>query len=123
MKPLVETLFRNSLKSICPRTLIESSLKNYPKTGQVHVIGFGKAAAGMVSGVVNTFGDHAVNSGIVSVPIGTYESMSENNRLDLWPTHERIKIFEVAKNNLPDEFSVRASQEILDFCTKLGQGN
>jgi len=84
---------------------LESLRKKSFSNEKVHVIGFGKAAAGMAAGIIEFFGENIIE-GIISVPVGTRQSMEQNNRIDLWPVHQRVKVFEVAKDNLPDQAAV-----------------
>lgn len=123
MPPIIESFFRSALKVICPKTLVEVTLADRPIGGMVHIVGFGKGAAGMVSGVINSVGDDKIVAGIVSVPIGTFDTMKKNDRLDLWPSHPAVLTFEVAKDNLPDDASAVASGRILDYCRTLTAGN
>ena len=123
MAPRIEALFRSALRVINPRTLMEANLKNDPiLSKKVHLIGFGKGAAGMASGVISSVGDRKIENGIISVPIGTFETMKKSERLDLWPNHKNVEIFEVAKNNLPDEKAAMASAKILEYCQALKEG-
>ena len=119
MAPQIEAFFRRALKVICPKTLVEGNLTKRVQSNNVHVVGFGKGAAGMVRGVLNSTN---IVSGMVSVPIGTYDTMKRNERLDLWPEHKNVEVFEVAKNNLPDKAAAQASLAILDYCSALNKG-
>jgi glycerate-2-kinase len=117
---LLEDIFLEALPSIDPKRLVLESLREKSFSNEkVHVIGFGKAAAGMAAGIIEFFGENIIE-GIISVPVGTRQSMGtlnhlkiyhkiileQNNRTDLWPVHERVKVFEVAKDNLPDQAAV-----------------
>jgi len=119
MAKRVESFFRSALKVINPKILVEKSLEARPINGKVNLVGFGKGAAGMVSGVIESVGKENIHGGMVSVPVGTRDVMKRNDRLELWPDHSNIKIFEVARNNLPDSAAAEASRNILNFCTNL----
>ena len=130
---ILEDIFRESLPSINPKTLVLDHLrkKSFPKE-KVYLIGFGKAAAGMASGVIEYFGDDIVQ-GIVSVPFGTRKSMGnllfyrsmcklvlEDNAgafsdgSSMWPIHKNVQVFEVAENNLPDAAAVGIGSKTIE---------
>ena len=60
---------------------MQQSLEKSPIEGKIHLVGFGKGAAGMVSGVIESVGKENIHSGMVSVPVGTKDVMKRNNRL------------------------------------------
>ncbi|CBY40816.1 unnamed protein product [Oikopleura dioica] len=116
---LLEDIFLEALPSIDPKRLVLENLRTKSFSNEkVHIIGFGKAAAGMAAGIIEFFGENLIE-GIISVPVGTRKSMEQNNRTDLWPVHKCVKVFEVAKDNLPDQAAVDASNLILDFVKTL----
>ncbi|CBY22155.1 unnamed protein product [Oikopleura dioica] len=116
---LLEDIFLEALPSIDPKRLVLENLRTKSFSNEkVHIIGFGKAAAGMAAGIIEFFGENIIE-GIISVPVGTRKSMEQNNRTGLWPVHKRVKVFEVAKDNLPDQAAVDASNLILDFVKTL----
>ena len=131
---ILEDIFRESLPSINPKTLVLDHLarKSFAKE-KVFLIGFGKAAAGMASGVIEYFGDY-VAQGIVSVPFGTRKSMGKlllyrfvcqwileenagafSDRSSMWPVHENVKVLEVAENNLPDAAAVGIGSKTIEY--------
>ena len=72
---LLEEIFLEALPSIDPKRLVLEHLREkYILNQEVHVIGFGKAAAGMAAGIVEFF-DENIFEGIISVPVGTRQSM------------------------------------------------
>ena len=81
MAKRVESFFRSALKVINPKNLVEKSLEAKPINGKVHLVGFGKGAAGMVSGVIESVGKENIYGGMVSVPVGTRDVMKRNDRL------------------------------------------
>lgn len=74
-KGFLEDIFLQALPSINPKRLVLENLreKSFPNE-KIHLIGFGKAAAGMAAGIVEYFGENVVE-GIIAVPVGTKKSM------------------------------------------------
>lgn len=82
---------------------------------KIHLIGFGKAVLSLAHEVEKVLKERLV-SGVISVPIGSATTLqSVDSKTSV------IKVFEGAKDNLPDENSFAASKEILDRCSKLGE--
>ena len=47
--------------------------------------------------------------------------MATSGKMALYPEHEKLKVFEVAENNLPDKKAVLAATEIENLCKSLTQ--
>lgn len=72
---LLEDIFLEALPSIDPKRLVLENLRTKSFSNEkVHIIGFGKAAAGMATGIIEFFGENLIE-GIISVPVGTRKSM------------------------------------------------
>lgn len=123
-------IFQSAVDSVIPRTMVTRALKcngnsllvtgtTYHLDHNVHIVAFGKAAAGMVRATEDILGDHVVD-GIASVPIGVAQSLRDNGRSDLLPSEtSKTKLLEGATNNLPDEAAQRTASLIADFATAL----
>lgn len=81
-----------------------------------HLVGFGKAVYGLASELCKVLNER-LESGIISVPLNIQKTFSE---VQLPPT---IKIFEGAKNNLPDEAAQLAAGEIVEFTKKFNKND
>lgn len=75
-----------------------------------HLIGFGKAVLGMAVQIEKILDDR-LQSGILSVPIGTIDRFSNVEQMQL-RKNSVIKIFEGAENNLPDEQAIQTAIKI-----------
>ena len=58
---------------------------------------------------------------ILSVPFGTKTQMEKSGKMALYPEHEKLRVFEVAENNLPDKSAVLAARQIESLCRSLGR--
>lgn len=83
---------------------------------KLHLIGFGKAVRHLAYEVERILKDRLA-SGIISVPIGSATMLQDNKE------ETKIKVFEGAKDNFPDDNSFAASQEILERCRTLGEND
>ena len=84
----INELFVTSLDAICPVELVKRQLGDFdwPLDKRRHLIGFGKAAAGMASGLLSLTHFDTVT---LSVPFGTKEQMAKSNKSHLYPVHPR----------------------------------
>jgi len=114
----INELFVKSLDAICPVKLVQGQLANFdwPADKKLHLVGFGKAAAGMATGLLG-FAQFA--SVTLSVPFGTQEQMTNSGKAHLYPDHPSLRIFEVAENNLPDDGAVTAAAAISQVVEQL----
>ncbi|XP_076806824.1 glycerate kinase-like [Clavelina lepadiformis] len=123
------SLFRRALNAVNPNTLVAGKLKRCGNTlyldGQqhnlnhnVHLVGFGKAISGMGHQVQSLVGEHLVD-GAISIPHGILQDLAESNSNLLLPINDgKIKIYEGAKDNQPDETAHEAAKEILKICER-----
>lgn len=79
---------------------------------QCHLVGFGKGVYGMASGIGAVL-DERLQSGILSVPIGTVEKFASAK------LPAAIRVYEGARDNLPDEAAVSAAEKIVEFARGL----
>jgi len=95
----------------------------YPINKNVYIVGFGKAVLGMSSVVEDIVGDHLVE-GMISVPVGIQETLKNNGKMDmLLAPGSKIRVFEGAKNNLPDEDAYQNSLKIIELIKKVRDGD
>ncbi len=85
-----------------------------------YMVGFGKAVSGMAVALERVLGPDHLAEGIISVPVGSQETFRSSGREDLvLPKDSRIKVFEGAMDNLPDEASFAASRAIVELIKSL----
>lgn len=89
---------------------------NVDNDRRCHLVGFGKAVYGMAYELSKVLGERLM-SGIISVPLNIHGNFKEINL----PT--KIKVFQGAKNNLPDENAERAASEIVKFLKTLDEND
>lgn len=83
------------------------------KNKRCHLVGFGKAVYGMTNELSKVLGNR-LKSGLISIPINTKEKFPDIH------LPQMIRVFEGAKNNLPDKLAMTAAQEITNFVRTLG---
>ncbi len=84
-----------------------------------YVVGFGKAVSGMAVVLERILGRH-LEEGVVSVPHGSQEAFRSAGKEELvLPPHSRIRVYEGARDNVPDEDSFAASRAIVELVRKL----
>lgn len=71
---LPENMMRGSLALRGERLLVDG--RSFAPTGNVHLVGFGKAVLGMAAAAERILGDHLVR-GVVSVPHGIQEALRQ----------------------------------------------
>lgn len=81
-----------------------------------HLVGFGKGVYGMANELTKLLGER-LKSGIISVPLNIQNTFSDIQLPNV------IRVFEGAKNNLPDENAERAALEIIDLARKLNEND
>ncbi|XP_071082345.1 glycerate kinase-like [Haliotis cracherodii] len=127
-------IFQAAVESVMPRPMLEREVmyrketrtlcvggKEYQLQKNVFVVGFGKAVSGMARVVEEMLGDHIVK-GIISIPIGATEQLKKLNKHDmLLEASSKITVYEGAKDNLPDEDSLKAAEEIHKLVSALGK--
>ncbi|XP_055639652.1 glycerate kinase [Toxorhynchites rutilus septentrionalis] len=112
------SLFLSTMDTVKPKALFHNYLKsseNIFKQLEIpdktyHVIGFGKAVLGMAVQMERILGEK-LQSGCISIPVGTYQRFKDDEDFQL-SISSRIKIYECARNNLPDEDAVEAARAI-----------
>lgn len=123
-KRFLRLVFKHIVDSVKPRKLLQSQLKlenNQLKIGpnsftlakNCYVVGFGKAVFDMALEVDSILGNH-IQKGILSIPEGSTD-LHKPCCLD----EKVFKIFHGAKNNIPDENSHQAAQDILELAKSL----
>eukprot|EP00795_Rhopilema_esculentum_P004783 gene4783-21092_t len=133
LKEFSKQIFKSGLESVLPRSLILNNLKidkgqlfvagkNYNLDNNVFVIGFGKAVLGMAQALESLLENH-LQKGIVSVPVGIHESLSNSPFKDarkmLLSEGSKILAKEGARNNLPDYAAMQTAVDIENFLKNL----
>lgn len=77
-----------------------------------HLVGFGKGVYGMANELAKLLGPR-LKSGIISVPMDIQKTFSDIRLPDV------VRVFEGAKNNLPDENAKQAAIEIVELAKNL----
>ncbi|CAL4088342.1 unnamed protein product, partial [Meganyctiphanes norvegica] len=127
------TAFESGIKSVQPKHLIgtfiqkeESSLcingHNYPISKNVYVVGFGKAVMGMAAPLehllrIDGSSTH-LQRGIISVPKGIQNTFSNRPEL-LLSENSVIEVIEGAKDNIPDDDALKATENITSLMKML----
>ncbi|CAN0116555.1 glycerate kinase isoform X1 [Lampetra fluviatilis] len=119
-----EELFRSAVSAVLPLGMVRRSLRveggdtlsaggrRFPLRHNVTVVGFGKAALGMGRAAEELLGRHVVR-GALSVPVGAQESLRQAGKTEmLLQPDTKLRVFEGALNNLPDEGSLEAARYI-----------
>ncbi|XP_076357489.1 glycerate kinase isoform X2 [Tachypleus tridentatus] len=130
MKSDAFKIFSAGVDAVMPKSFISKALKVdnerlivqdccYHIANNVYVVGFGKAVAGMARAVEDIIGNHLVE-GVISIPEGTTDIMSQNGKRDLLPASDsKILVLEGARHNLPDKNSSAAADCIISLVKKL----
>ncbi|KAH9518899.1 hypothetical protein Btru_008603 [Bulinus truncatus] len=115
-------IFKTSIRSVCPKAMIENVLQYNPATStlkvqnktyrvnkNIFVVGFGEAVLGMAKVVEDILHEHLV-TGIISIPKGLKEEMmnNENSRDIFLSPASKIQVFEGAATALSIEMDQRA---------------
>lgn len=77
-----------------------------------HLVGFGKGVYGMANELSKLLGKR-LKSGIISVPLNIQKTLGEEQMPGV------VRVFEGAKNNLPDENAEHAANQIVELVKKL----
>ncbi|XP_048257767.1 glycerate kinase-like [Haliotis rufescens] len=122
-------IFQAAVESVMPRPMLEREVtyrketrtlcvggKEYQLQKNVFVVGFGKAVSGMARVVEEMLGDHIVK-GIISIPMGATEQFKQLKKY----LPNALSLYEGAKDNLPDEDSLKAAEEIHKLVSALGK--
>ncbi|XP_014272961.1 glycerate kinase [Halyomorpha halys] len=123
-KRFLRLVFQHIVDSVKPRKLLQLQLKlednnlrigpnSYTLAKNCYVIGFGKAVFEMACEVDSILGSH-IQKGILSIPEGSLDPQKcsqLNNKV--------FKIFQGAKDNIPDENSYKAAKDILELANHL----
>ncbi|MCL4123271.1 UNVERIFIED_CONTAM: hypothetical protein GTU68_015011 [Idotea baltica] len=128
-------ILRNSflvgIHSAQPQNLISKWLTRHGETLKIgeriyhlkdtYIVGFGKAVAGMVpyiENILQTSNGSYIKQGILSVPHGYL-----NSNHCLVPSHPNIKLYEGAKDNLPDLAAQNTAEKIMGLVDSLDENN
>lgn len=128
MNAVLKNIFKKCLLFVNPAQLIRSAItidstgiriqnKQFILNKNCYLVGFGKAVYEMAIELESLIGDHLCE-GIISVPIGM-RSQSAFHLAD----NSVIKVFEGAKDNLPDENSFQAATCIKKLAERLKLGD
>ncbi|XP_006821653.1 glycerate kinase-like [Saccoglossus kowalevskii] len=124
------SIFNAGIDAVLPHQMVRNALcvngnklyvdnTTYTLNHNVNIVAFGKAVIGMVSAVDSILNDHIVG-GVASVPLGITKDLIHANKRELLPRKEsKIKIIEGGENNLPDDNSFQAANEINDIACNL----
>ncbi|XP_036389227.1 glycerate kinase [Megalops cyprinoides] len=89
----------------------------------LYLVGFGKAVLGMAAEAERIVGGHLVK-GVISVPHGIQETLKHHRKGQmLLGADSRIKVFEGAKHNLPDENAQKAAERIHELASALTESD
>ncbi|XP_038125293.1 glycerate kinase [Cyprinodon tularosa] len=123
-------IFRVAVEAVQPDHVVRQSIerkedsviidgRTFTLRHNLHLVGFGKAVLGMAAEVERILGDHIVK-GVISVPHGIQQTLKQHGKSHLLLKEDsRIKVMEGAKNNLPDDDSVRAAERIKQLASEL----
>lgn len=121
MKKISLKAFQDAIKSVQPEEAIAKHVKktqnaifidekSFELPKNIHIIGFGKAVFGMFEGLRRIINDDSIiKESILSVPKG----------FGVKSDFAKVKIFEGAQNNLPDEDSFEAAEQIRRLIGKI----
>lgn len=106
-----DVLMKNFVKPL-DRDMIQVEKYEYHLHKNLHIVGFGKAVTGMCSAIEKVVSDH-LRGGLLSIPNGSGQSYLERN------PNSKIKVFEGAKNNLPDNDALNTAKSIYEYVYSL----
>nr|BAN21125.1 glycerate kinase [Riptortus pedestris] len=123
-KHFLRLIFKSMVQSVKPRELIRSQIKVFGNTLIIHdqkfnikqncyITGFGKAVYEMGCEVDNLLKDH-IRKGIFIVPEGSIGA--ENHHLT---DKSNYKVFQGARDNIPDMNSYHATEEVMKLIETL----
>lgn len=124
----VKSIFQAAVAAVEPYRLIENCVhfhnghlvvneQSYVLQKPCYVVAFGKAVFGMCVAIERILGDY-MEEGIATVPVGIFDCFRDNELYKI-PENPRIKYFEGAKNNLPDESAYKGALKIKELAEKL----
>uniref|UniRef100_A0A1B6EA41 Glycerate kinase n=1 Tax=Clastoptera arizonana TaxID=38151 RepID=A0A1B6EA41_9HEMI len=125
---LLRLVFEKAILSIKPPDLVEKELKvignklfvrdhEYTLNNNCYIVGFGKCVLSMATKTEKILGEH-LKSGILSIPEGV---LNESKLSTNYTNESVIKIYEGAKNNLPDSNSMFAAKQIKSLAENLNK--
>lgn len=117
----VRSIFKAAVDAVEPKRLIENAVRlqgdhlvvnnqSYKLKKQCYVVAFGKAVLGMAVAIENILGDR-IKEGVATVPHGIFDCFKDRSLYAI-SKHSKIKYFEGAKDNLPDEAAYKGALEI-----------
>ncbi|XP_017780437.1 PREDICTED: glycerate kinase [Nicrophorus vespilloides] len=123
-----KTIFLNAVGAVQPQNFLRNRVKvssgklhvdaeTFPLNRPCHIVGFGKAVLGMAVEMENILSSN-LRSGILSIPAGTQECFKDQPQL-LLKNNSVLRIFEGAKDNIPDLDAMEAAKAIKDLCVGL----
>lgn len=84
-----------------------------------YVVAFGKAVLGMTVAIERILGDY-MKEGIATVPVGIFDCFKDNKLYKI-SNNTKIRYFEGAKDNLPDEAAFNGAFEIKKLVERLNE--
>lgn len=134
-KTVLQDLFLDSVQAVSVIKCLENIFRYQPETGTLvvkglespikvssespcHVVGFGKAVLGMACELEKLIGKASIKSGVISIPVGQQKTFQDREDMKLDPD-SAIRIFEGAKDNIPDDGSRIAAEHIEGLVTSL----
>lgn len=112
-----ENVFINSMESTIVCNFNGKQVKiDISGDKRCHLVGFGKGVYGMANELTKLLGKR-LKSGIISVPLNIQKTFNDIQLPDV------IRVFEGAKNNLPDENAKQAAIEIVEFTKSLNEND
>ena len=98
-------IFRTAISSVLPQQMLQNVLhiendvlhvedREYPLNNNVHIVGFGKAVAGMARVVEEKLGPHIVQ-GIVSIPHGLQATLTELGKRYIYYMYIKVTVYRI----------------------------
>ncbi|XP_053691868.1 glycerate kinase [Sabethes cyaneus] len=125
MESTLKALFLNAVDAVKPKALFDGYIgdnKLLSEQLQVpdkhyHLVGFGKAVLGMAVQMERLLGNR-LRSGYISIPVGTLDRFKSDTDFQL-SISTKIRVFECARNNLPDQEAVEVARTIKSFAESM----
>lgn len=93
--------------------------RKYELKHNVYIVGFGKAVSGMARALESLVGKHLVE-GVISIPHGSNQLFQAIGKQELCVKEgSKVRVYEGAITNLPDEAAHTAAMEILKLAERL----
>ncbi|KAG7189617.1 hypothetical protein KM043_017299 [Ampulex compressa] len=134
-KACLKDVFHAGIKTVSPKTIIQSKVKFYDKTlyiddrrfevrGDIYLVGFGKAVMGMAIALEQLLGN-ALKKGIVSVPSISEDAIWDSEDKSSFPKLKGGVVDYCAggTNNQPDDRSLETTHNIIDLIEPLTEND